>query len=230
MKKSLTWTLVLACSSLLLLDSCKSKNSNVWDDSSTVSQHKRAQERILWGNNSVQDEIAFNTIQESYEVDEDFIPLQDEDLKEQFTEIVFAQPKDSPGDYGSPLPGIEGFSLPMGALAQVFQTVYFNTDEYIVKKAEHLKYLANTAEYLKKNPKTYIFVEGHADERGPEAYNLALGTRRANYVRNFLIDKGVGQEQIYTISYGKEKLADFSNTPAGWMLNRRAQFKLYEKR
>ena len=229
MKKSLLWTLILSCSGLLILDSCK-KNSDVWDDSNNMGSYRRAKERILWGNNGQTEEVATVENTKSSNFEEDFIPLQDEDLKQSFSEIVFAQPKDSPGEAGSSLPGIDGFHLPIGALAQVFQTVYFNTDEFTIKKPEHLHVVNKMATYLQSHPHTSIFVEGFCDQRGPEAYNLALGSRRANYVRNLLIEKGVNGEQIYTISYGKERLADTSNTPDGWAKNRRAQFKLYEKR
>ncbi len=230
MRKSLLWTLILSCSSLLVLDSCKKQSNDVWDDSNNMGSYKRAKERVLWGTGSSEETVAFQSSKESSGFDDDFIPLQDEDLKGQFSEVVFAQPKDSPGEEGSFLPGIEGFHLPLGALAQVFQTVYFNTDEYTLKKQEHLQAIARAAEYLKAHPKTYIFVTGNCDQRGPEAYNLALGARRANYVRNLLIEKGVNGDQIHTISYGKEKLADLSNSPDGWAKNRRAEFKFYEKR
>lgn len=231
MKKSLLRTLVLSSLSLLVLDSCK-KNSDVWDDSNNMGSYKRAQERVLWGNGSSEESpVAFNDRKESsVSFDDDFIPLQDDDLKQQFSEVVFAQPKDSPGEDGSLLPGIEGFKLPLGALAQVFQTVYFSTDEFTVKKPEHLQVLNKMATYLKDHPKTYVFVQGFCDQRGPEAYNLALGSRRANYVRNFFLEKGVNGDQVHTISYGKEMLADAANTPDAWAKNRRASFKLHEKR
>ncbi len=231
MKRSLLWTMTLSCLSLLVLDSCKKQSNDVWDDSNNMGSYKRAKERVLWGSGSTSEEtVAFNDSKESSVFDDDFIPLQDEDLKGQFSEVVFAQPKDSPGEAGSFLPGIDGFSLPLGALTQVFQTVYFNTDEYTLKKPEYVQVMASVAEHLKAHPRTYIFVEGFCDQRGPEAYNLALGSRRANYVRNLLIEKGVNPDQVHTISYGKERLADFSNTPDGWSRNRRAAFKLYEKR
>ena len=203
----------------------------MWDDSNNVGSYKRAKERILWGAPSQSEEtVAFNDSKEPLFSDEDFIPLQDDDLKESFSEVVFAQPKNSPGEAGSRLPGIGGFQLPLGALAQLFQTVYFNTDEFTLKKPEHLQVIQKIASYLKDHPHTYIFVEGFCDQRGPEAYNLALGSRRANYVRNALIEKGVNGEQIHTISYGKEQLADSSNTPEAWAKNRRARFKLHETR
>ncbi len=233
MKKSLLWTLVLSCSSLLILDSCGNKNSDVWEDSNNLGSYRRAKERVLWGSNQ-EGELAssFSSVpsKNSFDSDDDFIALQDEDLKPSFSEVVFAQPKDSPGEEGSSLPGIEGFRIPIGALAQVFQTVYFNTDEFTLKKQEYVQTIQRVASYLKDHPKTYIFVEGYCDQRGPEAYNLALGSRRANYVRNLLIEKGVSGEQIHTISYGKERLFDPANTPEAWAKNRRAQFRLYEAR
>lgn len=233
MKKSLLWTFVLSCSSLLILDSCGNKNSDVWEDSNNLGSYRRAKERVLWGSNQ-QGEFAssFSSVEsnDSFDSDDDFVALQDEDLKPSFSEVVFAQPKDSPGEQGSFLPGIEGFRIPIGALAQVFQTVYFNTDEFTLKKQEYVQTIHRIASYLKDHPKTYIFVEGYCDQRGPEAYNLALGSRRANYVRNLLIEKGVSGEQIHTISYGKERLFDPANTPEAWAKNRRAQFRLYEAR
>ncbi|MBX9924479.1 MAG: OmpA family protein [Rhabdochlamydiaceae bacterium] len=233
MKKSLLWTLVLSCSSLLILDSCGKKN-DVWDDSTTsMGSYRRAQDRVLWGSGQGEDSVTAynsNNSKDNFGSDDDFIALQDEDLKQSFSEVVFAQPKDSPGEEGSFLPGIDGFRIPIGALAQVFQTVYFNTDEFTLKKQEYVQTIHKVANYLKDHPKTYIFIEGYCDQRGPEAYNLALGSRRSNYVRNLLIEKGVNGDQIHTISYGKERLFDSANTPEAWAKNRRAQFKLYETR
>ncbi len=233
MKKSLFWTFVLSCSSLLVLDSCSNKNSNSWDDTNNIGSYRRAKERILWGSNPGDDLAATyqaNNSKETFQFDDDFEALQDEDLKTSFSEVVFAQPKNSPGEDGSFLPGIESFRIPIGALAQIFQTVYFNTDEFTLKKQEYVQIVNKVADYLKGHPKTYIFVEGYCDQRGPEAYNLALGSRRANYIRNLLIEKGVNTEQIHTISYGKERLFDSANNPEAWSKNRRAQFKLYETR
>ncbi|MBI3236675.1 MAG: OmpA family protein, partial [Chlamydiales bacterium] len=86
------------------------------------------------------------------------------------------------------------------------------------------------ASYLKAHPNVYLFVTGHCDERGPEAYNLALGTRRANYVRGYLVKNGVDANRIHTVSYGKEKPCDLRHNAEGWSKNRRAEFKIYEKR
>jgi len=85
------------------------------------------------------------------------------------------------------------------------------------------------ATYLKAHPHTYVIVEGHCDERGPEAYNLALGTRRAQHVRSLLIQHGVNVDQLHTISYGKEQPEAYGHSPQDWAKNRRAHFKIYEK-
>lgn len=228
MKKSTILTLIISCASCLILDSCKDQNSNVWDDSNTtMGSYKRPKERALWGANDTP-EVA---IAESYSsTNNDFVPLEDEDLKQQFSEIVFAQPKDSPGEDGSALPGISGFQNPTGTLAQIFKNVYFNTDEYTPKDADSSATLQKIASYLKTNPNTYIFVTGNCDQRGPEAYNQSLGAKRSNSVRSLLIKQGVNAEQIHTISYGKEKLADTHNTAEAWAKNRRAEFKIFVKK
>jgi peptidoglycan-associated lipoprotein len=231
MKKSLIWTVLFSISTMLLFDSCQKKNNSndVWDDSNSLGSYKRAKERVLWGNPQ-ETEVAKADEKEFAASDEDFIPLQDEDLKQQFSDLAIPQPKDSPGEPGSFLPGIDGFQQPSSDIAYLFRTVYFNTDEYVLKSSDSLESIDRMAAYLKAHPKTYIFVEGHCDQRGPEAYNLALGTRRANYVRTLLVQKGVNPEQIHTISYGKERLADFDNSPSAWAKNRRAQFKIYQQR
>jgi peptidoglycan-associated lipoprotein len=229
MKKTTLWSLLIPCLSCLLFNSCSKQNNDVWDDSSSnVGSYKRAKERPLWGSSEEGDLASASA--KFFSQEDDFIPLQDEDLKQQFSDIVFAQPKDSPGEDGSFLPDISGFQSPTGNLAKIFQTLYFNTDEYNAKNANSAEIIHQISSYLKSNPKTYIFVAGHCDQRGPEAYNLSLGAKRANTVRTMLIQQGVNPEQIHTISYGKEKLADFANTPEALAKNRRAEFKLYTKR
>ena len=228
MKNSLFLTLILSCSSFLILDSCK-KSGDVWDDSSNVGSYKRAKERVLWGTSN-DSEIAQSDFQSSFKLEDDFIPLQDDDLKQQFSETVFMQAKDSPGESDSMLPGIRGFQSPSGSLSSIFTPIHFNTDEYSLKNSESQAALNKAASYLKEHKKTYVFVEGHCDQRGPEAYNLSLGSRRSNAVRTYLIQQGVSPEQIYTISYGKEKLQDLHNTPEAWKQNRRAQFKIYTQK
>lgn len=229
--KIVFFTAIASCTMLVTLGSCKKDSGNVWEDSSNMGMYKRANERVLWGS-AEQDAIASSdTSRKPFSfVDEEFVPLQDEDLKLSFSEAVFMQPKESPGDEYSSLPGIDGFSLPAGSLASIFETIHFDTDDYALKDTHHaMAIIKNASAYLKEHPKTFIFVAGHCDQRGPEAYNLALGTKRANAVRNSLIQQGVNPEQIHTISYGKEHPENHKNTPEAWAQNRRAQFKIYNK-
>jgi len=231
MKKSIILPLLLSCIGCLLLDGCKKKNGDVWDDSNTaLGSYKRAKERVLWGSNDVAESSVAVAPSFSSESDEDFISLQDDDIKEQFSEVVFAQPKQSPGDEGSFLPGIEGFLAPTGSLSEIFKNIYFNTDEYSPKNAEGTATIRSVAAYLKAHPKTYVFITGNCDQRGPEAYNQSLGMKRSNNIRSLLIQEGVNPEQVHTISYGKEKPADPRNIAEAWAKNRRAEFKIFNKK
>lgn len=76
--------------------------------------------------------------------------------------------------------------------------------------------------WLKKNPNVNIIVQGHCDERGTREYNLGLGERRANAVKEYLVLQGVAADRISVISYGKEKPAVSGNNPTAWAQNRRA--------
>ncbi|HLU91956.1 MAG TPA: peptidoglycan-associated lipoprotein Pal [Pedomonas sp.] len=82
--------------------------------------------------------------------------------------------------------------------------VFFAYDSYALDEASRAT-LAKQAEWLKKYPNVSVTIEGHADERGTREYNLALGDRRANSVRTFLVSQGVEAGRVTTISYGKER-------------------------
>ncbi len=86
--------------------------------------------------------------------------------------------------------------------------------------------LEKQAEWLKHHPSVRVIVEGHADERGTREYNLALGERRANAVKSYLVALGIAPERIETISYGKERPAVLGTGEAVWRLNRRAVTKV----
>ena len=164
------------------------------------------------------------------EGEEDFIPLNDQDIRSQFIDYAVPQAKDIPGAIGGKIPGIKAFSPPSKMLATLFTKIYFHTDKYVPKSKEQLQTLKRIANYLKKHPNTYVFIEGHCDQRASEAYNLSLGTRRSNYVRNVLVKNGVNPDQLFTVSYGKERLEDLHNNESAWAKNRRVAFKIYEKR
>jgi peptidoglycan-associated lipoprotein len=84
--------------------------------------------------------------------------------------------------------------------------------------------LQGIAGFLQQNPQVLLQIEGHCDERGTEEYNMALGSRRAGAVRQFLADLGVNPNRLYTISYGEERPLNPANNESAWAENRRAHF------
>lgn len=99
--------------------------------------------------------------------------------------------------------------------------VFFEFDSYQLDSAAQSTLTAQ-AGWLAKYPNVRITVEGHADERGTREYNLALGERRANSVKNFLAGQGVSADRINIISYGKERPAIEGSNESAWAQNRRA--------
>jgi len=99
--------------------------------------------------------------------------------------------------------------------------VFFATNESILttKSRETLR---KQAAWLRKNSKINIVVEGHADERGTREYNLALGERRANAAKDYLMTYGISADRISVISYGKERPVDSGSNPLSWSKNRRS--------
>jgi peptidoglycan-associated lipoprotein len=89
--------------------------------------------------------------------------------------------------------------------------------------------LAGNADWLKKYPSIQVLIEGHCDERGTSAYNLALGDRRANAARDYLASLGVDATRVKTVSYGKERPGCTESTEACWQKNRRAAFVITAK-
>lgn len=99
--------------------------------------------------------------------------------------------------------------------------VFFATDQSNLDGSARST-LRNQAQWLAQNAELRIVVEGHADERGTRDYNLALGARRANAVRDFLISQGVDGSRVQTISYGKERPVSLCSEESCWSKNRRA--------
>ena len=89
--------------------------------------------------------------------------------------------------------------------------------------------LSTSAAWLKKNAQYNLLVEGHCDERGTEQYNLALGDRRANTAKEYLVTLGVDGSRIRTVSYGEERPFDPGHDEAAWAKNRRAHLVLVGK-
>jgi peptidoglycan-associated lipoprotein len=99
--------------------------------------------------------------------------------------------------------------------------VFFDTDMSNVNE-EGRQTLNRQAEWLKKYSNYQVTIEGHCDERGTREYNLALGERRANSARQYLIAQGVPAARLKTISYGKERPDPVGSDEAAWARNRRA--------
>ncbi len=228
MESTMKRSLQLITLASLVFVGCQKKTGGAWDDDNTTGRYMYKNVRSVWGTDN-DGQLAQNMEDFSGPEEDSFIPLEDEDLKGGSSEIAVAQPKFSPGEAGSGLPGIDHFRNPMGELASVFRTVYFNTDDYVLRGEEYQQVVENVAKYLKAHPDTYVYVTGNCDERAAEAYNLALGSRRANYVRSLLVKQGVDLNQIHTVSYGKEKPAVLGHNSEAWAKNRRAEFKIYRK-
>jgi len=99
--------------------------------------------------------------------------------------------------------------------------VFFATNETVLTTASR-DTLRKQAGWLRKNSKINVVLEGHADERGTREYNLALGERRANVAKDYLMTYGISSNRISVISYGKERPVDSGSTPLSWSKNRRS--------
>jgi peptidoglycan-associated lipoprotein len=109
---------------------------------------------------------------------------------------------------------------PNSPLAQ--RVIYFEFDSSEVRPADR-DTLTNHAAYLRENPQAAIVLEGHGDERGSREYNIGLGERRAQTVRQILELQGVGAQQLSTVSYGEEKPAVEGQDESAWSQNRRVE-------
>jgi peptidoglycan-associated lipoprotein len=94
--------------------------------------------------------------------------------------------------------------------------------------AEAQEILRAKAAWLRENPRARVMIEGHCDERGTNEYNLALGDRRAFSSKSFLVDLGIADSRLTTISYGEERPLDSRSTEDAWAQNRRAHFVIKE--
>ena len=99
--------------------------------------------------------------------------------------------------------------------------IFFATNKSSLTTASRAT-LRKQATYLRKNKDLSVTIEGHADERGTREYNLALGERRANAAKDYLMTYGISGKRISVISYGKEKPVNPASTPLAWSQNRRS--------
>ena len=106
---------------------------------------------------------------------------------------------------------------------QLLRTVYFDFDRAEIRADQRATLQANAA-WLRDHGDVRILIEGHCDERGTREYNLALGDRRAQAARDYLVSLGVDGARVETISYGEERPAGEGSNEAAWSLNRRGMF------
>jgi peptidoglycan-associated lipoprotein len=138
----------------------------------------------------------------------------EEELKKEFEKSLVAKRT----------PGIEGVVLE----STMLKDIHFDFDKYSLLPAE-AEILKENSALLKKYPAMKFQIEGHCDERGTGEYNLALGERRANSAKKYLISLGIEPTRITTISYGEERPFDQAHNEEAWAKNRRAHFVILKK-
>ncbi|MEI6241789.1 MAG: OmpA family protein [Chlamydiota bacterium] len=229
--KRIVMLFVICTSCFFLSTSCKKSGSpSTWDKVKTAGRHMNRGIDHMCGKPYDSCQLASDD-EFLGPVNEEYIPLSDEDLKMQYqlSDAAYPQPKFSPGENGSGIPNLQNFQAPSAQLSSVFQTIHFETDDHIIRNRHDVALIQRMANFLKKHSNVYVCIDGHCDERATAAYNMALGTRRSNQVRVLLIKNGVDFNRIYTVSYGKEKPIALGHGDEAWKENRRAEFKIYEK-
>jgi len=112
--------------------------------------------------------------------------------------------------------------------SKLLKDIHFEFDKYNIRPGD-AEILKKNAALLKKYPKVKVQIEGHCDERGTVEYNLALGERRANSAKKYLISLGIPESRISTISYGKERPLDPGHNEEAWAKNRRDHMVILSK-
>lgn len=136
--------------------------------------------------------------------------------------------EDEPLSPNAPMGENAGLGDSDSGSAMGLQTIYFDYDSFMLTGDAKSQLKAN-ASILKDNGSVMIQIEGHCDSRGGIQYNIALGEKRANAVKKYLQDLGVGGDRISTISYGKERLLDPGNGEEAHARNRRGNFVITAK-
>ncbi len=219
------------CSIMALATSCQSRAAtSMWENTKTATRYFGRGLKVLGGKGGDSRLIHYPYEFQGPE-DLDYIQMADDDEDHsQHTAASYPLAQETPGEMGSFLPGLEGFHQPSEKEQHVFRLLHFDTNKDQVKGADDYQTVKEISKYLKKNPNTYVYLLGHCDARGTDIYNMSLGSRRSNTVRNLLIEQGVNLNRIFTISYGKEKPLNPANTPKAWEENRRVEFRIYKKK
>ncbi|MCH9630131.1 MAG: Peptidoglycan-associated lipoprotein [Chlamydiia bacterium] len=221
---------------LLSLTSCHRSSGSTWEDVKTLGRYIQRSSRMLFKSDA--DSKLISDREEFFEpMEDEFIPLNQSEMLA--AEGALSNSRSAPAKVQearvvasakeSNIPNIESFKNPSNELANIFKLVHFHTDSHVLQEREFQAVVDNIAKHMRANKELFVFVLGHCDERASEAYNLALGTRRAAHIRTLLVKKGVDPNHIFTISYGKEIPLDPGHNREAWYTNRRAEFKIYEK-
>jgi len=105
----------------------------------------------------------------------------------------------------------------------VLGDVFFDYDKSAIRQ-DGVEQLKNNAAWLRENSQRGVVIEGHCDERGTSEYNLALGERRANSTREYLVNLGIQANRLKTVSYGEERPFAVDHNEEAWAQNRRSHF------
>ena len=135
------------------------------------------------------------------------------------------QPSAPSADQTEQLGDLDAFPSGGGQMSLADQTVYFAFDDYSLGSQAQAS-LDEISNYMQGESGMRIKLEGHCDERGSTEYNLALGMKRAQAVKNYLMQLGIDENRLPTISYGEEKPAAEGHDESAWSLNRRVEFVL----
>lgn len=117
-----------------------------------------------------------------------------------------------------------GFAALTGDSIAGMGRIFFDFDQFTLT-AEARDVLARNVEYMNANPSLNVLIEGHCDERGSDEYNLALGERRANAAKSYMVSLGVAPSRLSTVSLGEEMPLEVGHDESAWSKNRRAEFK-----
>lgn len=217
--------------------SCQRSTDDVWNDTQSAGRHMARGVKTLAGYRGESRQIGspseFDDYQPANSRNNDFVGFEDDPntgIRVGDSETT-PQPNETPGESGSAIPGIEQFKDPEldPELVEIFKHIQFDYNSSLVKGEDNFVIITNISDWLKSHPNVYVFVEGHCDSRGPAAYNFALGANRSNAIRNMLIKDGISYDRVFTISYGKERPLIEGEGEEIWRVNRRGQFKVYEK-
>jgi peptidoglycan-associated lipoprotein len=216
---------VLLWAAIVLLSASCNRSSQTWEDVKTAGRYMQRGVDSLWGKDS--DSRMLASDDQFIGPYDEFIPLNDSDLRglAMNADTALPQPRGIPGVNG--IPGLDLFYAPPETMG--FQSVHFETDEHILRNKADVQMIHQIASHMKKNPNDLLLIEGHTDERASASYNMALGMRRANHIRQLLVKNGVNLNRIYTVSRGKEQPLALGHAADDWKQNRRAEFKIYEK-